>query len=545
MKKVKILFIILMCVSTQMYSCKKSATGGDENTGKPSLTAAHSIIPQPQTVLFTEDEFVLDNTVQIIAGNGHQQAINLLNKDLSKLAGITLGTTTSAGGKVIRIEENSSLTAVAYEISITKDRISITGKDKESVFHAIQSFRQYLWDARQDKTAKQITMKGVNIQDKPAYDWRVFHIDVARNFYTKDYLKKLIDWMALYKLNKLHLHLTDDQGWRIPIAKYPKLIEEGSWRVFNNYDNENIERAKSNPIYTIDSRFVSTKDGEKIYQAAYTKAELQEIVAYATENHIDVIPEIDMPGHMYAAIKAYPWLSATGTAGWGTEFSWPICPCKPDVTQFALDVLDELMEIFPSKYIHIGNDEVEKTTWEESEECQQYMAANNMTSVKDIQKRFISDIQSYVESKGRKAIVWDDAHEVGINSNAIITYWRDWITPNSALANGNRFIMTPWTWFYLSSSSTDENLKNLYNFTPNQRFGNLFDNKIDGYQACVFTENIPSEAAFEYYVYPRLQAFAEVVWAYDRRDFNTFSKKLKAHLKTMDNAGIRYRVPGF
>ncbi|RYY33414.1 MAG: hypothetical protein EOP46_16515, partial [Sphingobacteriaceae bacterium] len=166
-------------------------------------------------------------------------------------------------------------------------------------------------------------------------------------------------------------------------------------------------------------------------------------------------------------------------------------------------------------------------------------------NVDQIQRQFISDLQAHLESKGRKAIVWDDAAEVGVNANAVITYWRDWITPNNAIANGNRFVMTPWTWFYLSGSSTDESITTLYNFSPNQRFGNAFDNKIDGYQASVFTENIPSEAALEYYIFPRLQAFAEFTWANNRRDFSSFTKRLKTHIPVMDKDGIRYRMPGF
>ncbi len=542
-RKVAVALLLMFFLQT---SCKKAsnAQGGGSET-LPSLTAIHSIIPLPQSAVFTDDVFVLDNSVKIVADSKHAAAVELLNAEINKLVGITLGTGSAADTKTITLTENSSLNSFSSEINITKSKVAITGKDAASVFHAIQSFRQYLWDARHDKSAKTIQMKGVLIQDKAVYDWRVFQVDVARNFYTKDYLKKLIDWMALYKFNKLQLHLTDDQGWRIPIPKYPELIAQGSWRVFNKYDLENIERAKSNPIYTIDNRFVTTKDGEKIYKASYTKAELQEIVAYATKNYIEVIPEVDMPGHMFAAIKAYPWLSATGTAGWGTEFSYPICPCKPTVKQFALDVLDELMAIFPSQYIHIGNDEVDKTTWQSSTICQQYMVDNNLSSVSQIQRNFISDLQTYLTSKGRKAIAWDDAAEVGVNADIVINYWRDWITPNSALANGNRFVMTPWTWFYLSSSSTDESITTLYNFSPNDRFGTAFNNKIDGYQASVFTENIPSEAAFEYFVYPRLQAFAEFTWSNNRRDLNSFTRRLKTHIPIMDREGIRYRMPGF
>ncbi|SHE48560.1 beta-N-acetylhexosaminidase [Pedobacter caeni] len=538
------LTLLLMLAVIQTYSCKKAAATAAEEP-KPALAGSHAIIPLPQSVAYAEEVFVLDNEVKIVADGQYATAVNLLNKDLSQLAGISLIVSASASGKAIVLKEDPGLSPASYEIAINKDKISITGRNKESVFHGIQTLRQYLWTASQDKAGRKITLKAVVIKDKPSYEWRVFNLDVARNFYTKDYVKKLIDWMALYKLNRLHLHLTDDQGWRIPIPKYPGLITEGSSRPFNEYDLENIERAKSNPIYTIDNRFVSTSNGQKVYKAAYTRADLEEIVAYAASNYVEVIPEVDMPGHMYAAIKAYPWLSSVNAAGWGKEFSWPICPCKPDVMQFAYDVLDELMAIFPSKYIHIGNDEVDKTTWESSPECAQYMRSNNLSNVGQIQKLLITNLQNYLQSKGRKAMVWDDATEVGVNPDVPVTYWRDWITPNRALANGNRFIMTPWTWFYLSSTPSDEAISTLYNFSPAQRFGNLFDDRIDGYQACVFTENIPSEAAFEYYVYPRLQAFAELVWANNRREMNSFVQRLKTHLKTMDKEGVRYKVPGF
>ncbi len=191
----------------------------------------------------------------------------------------------------------------------------------------------------------------VTIEDEPLYSWRGMHLDVSRHFFSVDYLKKFIDVMALYKMNTFHLHLSDDQGWRIEIKKYPKLTEEGAWRTFNNQDSACIQRAADNPDMAIDTAHIITRNGKTMYGGFYTQEQMKDVIAYATSKHIDIVPEIDMPGHMMAAINQYPFLSCTEQSGWGETFSTPICPCKETTFAFAENVLSEIIE-FVSRQIH-------------------------------------------------------------------------------------------------------------------------------------------------------------------------------------------------
>jgi len=283
-----------------------------------------------------------------------------------------------------------------------------------------------------------------------------------------------------------------------------------------------------------------------VYGGFYTKKDIREIIAYASAHYIDVIPEIDMPGHMSAAISAYPFLSCTGTEGWGKEFSYPICPCKAEVMDFCFKVWDEVADLFPYKIVHIGSDEVEKDTWAASSDCQQFMKENNMTDLNEIQNYYVNRIQKYLEAKGKTVIAWDDVIDGKVDSNLIMMYWRDWLadSPLRCAKNGNDIILTPWSPFYLSGRHTDKTFTELYNYNPIDSLPAEVLNKVIGIQGCVWTEEIPSEAKFEYHVFPRLQALSEVCWS-SRRNIDSFKIRLEQHLNYMNAKGINFRKPGW
>jgi hexosaminidase len=251
-----------------------------------------------------------------------------------------------------------------------------------------------------------------------------------------------------------------------------------------------------------------------------------------------------MPGHMSAAIRAYPQLSCVDSAGWGTEFSFPICPCNPDVMDFAFKVWDEIVELFPSNTIHIGCDEVEKATWASSPECQTFMQQQGMAKTSEIQNYFVKKLQGHLEAKGKTVIAWDDVIDGDINNKITVMYWRDWVTdsPERSAANGNPIILTPWSFFYLSGFSSDENLQKLYAYNPTDVFTANVLSKVQGLQGCVWTEEIPSEAVFERHVFPALQALAEVCWT-NSRNYTSFKQRMDTHFVYMNQQGIHYRRP--
>lgn len=397
----------------------------------------------------------------------------------------------------------------------------------------------YVLDAKQHKSNYVIPC--CEIRDSPAYEWRGFHLDVSRHFFTKEYILRLIDWISSYKLNKLHLHLTDDQGWRVQSEKFPLLNETGSWRTFNDLDSACLLQAKKNPDFAIDRRFVRA---DETYGGFYSKKELEEIINYATAHYVEVIPEVDMPGHMSAAIRAYPELSCTGSTGWGKEFSYPICPCKQETMQFAFAVWDEIASLFPSPYVHIGSDEVEKDTWESSGICRQFMKEHALTDIKEVQNYFVRQLQQHLESKGKKVIAWDDVIDGKVDSNLIMMYWRDWLkdSPGRCAGNGNSIILTPWSPFYISGHHSDSTFRELYEYDPKTHFPKEVMNKVIGLQSCVWTEEIPSEERFEYLVFPRLQALSEVCWS-KGRDWLGFRQRLDVRMKDMDAGKINYRKP--
>lgn len=351
--------------------------------------------------------------------------------------------------------------------------------------------------------------------------------------------------MALYKMNKLHLHLTDDQGWRIQIKKYPKLTEEGAWRTFNSQDSDCIRMSKTNPDMAIDSQHIIHRNGQTLYGGFYTQQQIKNLVAFAAKRHIDIVPEIDMPGHMMAAIHAYPFLSCDGGSKWGKLFSTPICPCNESTFTFAENVYKEIFSIFPSKYIHLGADEVDRKEWARSAACKALMQKEGLKNVDELQSYFVKRMEKFFNAHGRKLIGWDEILEGGVSKTAYVMYWRSWVpdAPVKAAQHGNYVIMTPGDPLYFDRIPDAQSIKEVYDFNPVPKALNTQQAKfILGAQANIWTEHIPSEKRADFMYMPRMTALSEVLWS-NTSDYKGFMERLNHQYKLLDEMKVNYRLP--
>ncbi|MGF7037087.1 family 20 glycosylhydrolase [Mucilaginibacter lappiensis] len=506
------------------------------------------LIPYPSHLVAGEGTFIISGKTNIITAKEFVNEAGELNKLMLKALGKRLLIVKSNKPQSIKLVYDATLIAPeAYKLNISNSQLTIAAKDAAGVFHAIETIRQLLpVSIEQGTISKRLVLPAVTIEDQPAYAWRGMHLDVSRHFFSVAYLKKFIDRMALYKMNKLHLHLTDDQGWRIEIKKYPKLTEEGAWRTYNNQDSACMKRAKDNPDFIIDKEHIIQRDGKTLYGGFYTQQEMKGVVAYATARHIDIIPEIDMPGHMMAAINSYPFLTCNGENSWGKLFTKPICPGNETTYEFAQNVFSEIMDIFPSKYIHIGGDEVDRTDWAKSDSCKILMQREGIKDLPALQSYFINRMEKFFNSKGRKLIGWDEIIEGGISPTAIIMYWRTWVpdAPVKAVKNGNTVIMTPGEPLYFDNQPDQYSIDRVYHFNPVPKVLNAEEAKsIIGAQANIWTEMIPSERRADYMYMPRLTALAEMLWTNQPDKYDSYLKRLVKQYSRMDAMQINYRLP--
>jgi hexosaminidase len=541
MKKYSSFIVLILTMLQLTSSCKK--TSSQDTPQGPTLTT-HGIIPLPRNLDLPEGTFTLNHDFTFITGSPFTIASAAAQTVLTNtIESFKTSATVQAGQKSLQLVQDKSIKDDAYKLVTNADGILITAGNEAGAFWAVQSLKQYLWTIGSEKKPASLDVPFLTISDEPKYKWRGFHLDVSRHLFTKEYILKIIDWLSYYKFNKLHLHLTDDQGWRIESKKFPLLNEVGSWRTLDSNDSICIRKAQSNPDFAIDPRFIKVDNGITQYGGYYTRDDLIEIISYAEDHFIEIIPEIDMPGHMSAAIRAYPQLSCTGSSGWGKEFSYPICPCNDEAFNLVFQIWDEVAEIFPSKYVHIGADEVEKDTWNASLECQDFMKVNNLLNVKEIQSFFVGKLQKHLEKKGKTVIAWDDVTDGKLSSDLKIMYWRDWVTdaPAKAAANGNEIIFTRWDMFYLSSPNTDESLKAMLEFDVNKAYPSAVTSKIIGFQGCVWTEEIPSEAIFESQIFPRIQALSEVNWS-ESKNLYSFNTRMEPHFKYLKANNVHLKT---
>jgi hexosaminidase len=455
---------------------------------------------------------------------------------------------------------NPSLGAEGYTLDVTSDTVVIRAQTQAGLFYGVQTLLQLLPPdvfATKPVAGVDWSLPAVTIEDLPRFPWRGVLLDVSRHFFTKDEVKRVLDLMALHKLNTFHWHLVDDQGWRIEIKKYPKLTSVGAWRA-----NASLLRphhgpppVTAHPAWAAPKPNVFGRDGR--YGGFYTQKDIREVVAYAAARHITVVPEIELPGHSVAVLAAYPELNCTGGTfdpdlGAGVHHG-VYCAGSERPFEFLQDVLREVLPLFPAKYLHIGGDEVQKQTWQKCAKCQARIKAEGLKDEEALQSWFIHRMEKFVAAQGKTMIGWSEILQGGLTPGAVVM---DWIGGGKeAAGSGHDVVMTPMTHCYLDhyqSRDIAREPRAIGGFTPLDKVFNFepvpagLDEQhakyILGAQANLWTEYIGSAAHLEYMMFPRLGALAEVVWSpRASRDREDFSRRLKIYEQRLAQLGVNYR----
>ena len=511
-----------------------------------------SLLPSPSEIQQSEGAFILSNHAKVgFSDPSLRPAAGYLAELLSTATGYTI-TTVEGKGDISLESGNTGEKQGAYALRIADGKVEIKGNGYTGVISGIETLRQ-LFPAQieSDKVVEGVdwAAPNVSITDVPRYEWRGLMLDVSRHFYDKEEVKELLDLMALYKMNKFHWHLTDDQGWRVEIKKYPLLTEKGAWRTFNNQDRGCMKLAKEqdNPDYEIPTEKLRIEKGDTLYGGFYTQADIKEIVSYAAVRGIDVIPEVDMPGHMLAAVSNYEGLACNDKVGWGTTFSSPMCPGKDKAIDFCKDVYKEIFDLFPYKYVHIGGDEVDKTNWKKCPDCQKRMRQHGLKTEAALQSWFNHEMEAYFNANGKEMIGWDEIIEGGLSETSTIMWWRSWSKDASkiATAHGNKVIYTPNAPFYLDYQQDAKSVINIYNYNPElEGMTDAQKNLIMGVQGNIWCEWIPSRERMLYMAAPRMLAIAELGWSNaNAKDWDGFKERMADQFERLNVMNVNYRIP--
>ncbi len=508
-----------------------------------------SVIPKPVSFQLKESSFRFKaNTLVVIQDKSAQKAANYLVNMLNKAAGFNIKVATDAISNGV-VFEKADFNVEAYQLDITPEQIIVKASDESGFFNAVQTIRQLLpTQIESDQVVKaEWLVPCCIVKDEPRFSWRGMHMDFSRHFFDVEEVKEFLDYMALYKLNTYHMHLTDDQGWRIEIKKYPLLTEKGAWRIENNQDTICNERAVENELYTIDPKNYREEEGKKEYGGFFTQEQIKEIVAYADERCITVVPEIDMPGHFKAAIDNYLFLSCTGEAGWGRVFSTPACLGKETTYEFMENILAEVVELFPCEYVHIGGDEVRIECWKECPKCQAEIKKHHLADEHELQSHFNRRIEKFLQSKGKQLMGWDEIVEGGLSEGATMMWWRNWVpkAPRIAAENGNDMIITPTAAYYYDYLNDHNPIEKTYAYEPVPDYFTTEQTKhVLGIQANLWSEWIPSFKRLQYQAFPRLIPMAETAWtAKELKDFDEFNVRIQHHYNRLDQMGVYYYIP--
>jgi hexosaminidase len=511
------------------------------------------VIPAPVSVRKSKGEFKLSAETIVLADSPSCRAAVFFANYLRKSGlGTNISELTMLGGKqqslphsiVLSMNTKEDLPMEGYDLDITADHIKLYGRGP-GLFYGVQTLIQLI-----KKTGNgEATVPCGYIRDYPRFRYRGMHLDVSRHFFDVDFVKQYLDLMAEYKLNNFHWHLTDDQGWRIEIKKYPKLTSVGSRRA-----QTKVGRASGPDSMLYDNT---------PYGGFYTQDQIKDIIDYATQRYINIIPEIEMPGHSVAAMTAYPELSCDPNKQYKVRETWGVadddvyCPTEENF-KMLYDILGEVLDLFPSYYIHIGGDEVPKDAWKKSEFCQQLIEDKGLNDVNGLQSYFIRRIEQYVNAQHRAVIGWDEILDGGLAPNATVMSWRGESGGISAAQQGHDVIMTPGSgglyFDHTQQKSPQEPLSiggnaplsKTYAYDPVPASLSKDEQKhILGVQANLWTEYIPTPQKAEYMLLPRMLALSEVAWSpLANKNFNDFSQtRLPEHLARFDEQGIDYRVP--
>ncbi|MHC3474186.1 beta-N-acetylhexosaminidase [Streptomyces sp. 7R007] len=516
------------------------------------------LIPAPLSVRTADAQaFVLDEETEIEADRGSGRVARWLRTTVGAATGLPLDPYTGRG-KRVRLRVRPSFadelgSHEAYLLTVDSQEITIDGASESGVFHGAQTLRQLLGpDAfRRAPLGAGCTwsVPAVSVRDAPRFRWRGLMLDVARHFMPKDGVLRYLDLMAAHKLNVLHFHLTDDQGWRIEIKRYPRLTETGSWRARTKFGH------RASPLWE-----------EKPHGGFYTQDDIREIVAYAAERHITVVPEIDVPGHSQAAIAAYPELGNTDVIdttalsvwdNWGISAN--VLAPTDNTLRFYEGVFEELLDLFPSEFVHVGGDECLKDQWRASPAAQARVKELGVAGEDGLQAWFIGHFDTWLGARGRRLIGWDEILEGGLAPGAAVSSWRGYAGGVAAARAGHDVVMCPEQYVYLDhrqAPGEDEpvpigyvrTLEDVYRFEPvPPQLTPEEARHVLGTQANVWTEVMEDHARVDYQTFPRLAAFAEVAWsslpAPRQRDFADFERRMAVHYRRLDALGVGYRPP--
>lgn len=518
----KIVFFILI-----LLSCKINAQ------------SSIPLIPKPKLVLLEKaPAFIISKQTILIAPKENPE-VQYLNELIEKHLGYKLASNSinQKSNNCIELSLNpkQKMEIDEYKININTRKITIEASNSAGLFYGIQTLSQLI----NQYSTNNSPIPALKIQDQPKFKWRGMHLDVARHFFPKSDIKKYIDYLALYKMNVFHWHLTDDQGWRIEIKKFPKLTSIGAFRKESMVGHYNEQRFDSKP-----------------YGGFYTQEDIKEIVAYAKEKHITVVPEIEMPGHATAALAAYPEFSCTGGpfevgTKWGV-LDDVFCP-NENTLNFLKAILDEIIPLFPSEYIHIGGDECPKIRWHQCVKCQSLIKEKGLKDEHELQSYFVTQIEKYINKKGKKIIGWDEILEGGLAPNAAVMSWRG-TEGGIAAAKAKHFVvMSPGSHCYFDHYQGEQKteplaiggytpLEKVYEFNPiPTELSTEESTYILGAQGNVWTEYMDDFSKVEYMAMPRMAALAEVLWGKDNSsNYTDFKNRLQLHFSFLDKMKVNY-----
>ena len=520
----------------------------------PTVKQEIAILPTPVSLTEQSGSFVLKDGMKIgVSDQSLFPAVGYLQEILRNVISSSVEVTTDKSQVDMYFQLKDTVGKPgSYKLESTPEYIRVEATDYSGIISAITTIRQLLPATIEVQGEKQnYSIPVVQIEDAPRFEWRGFMLDASRHFWNKKEVKHVLDLMSLYKLNKFHWHLSDDQGWRIEIEKYPLLTEKGAWRKFNTQDRTCMARAKEedNTDFLIPEDKIRIVEGDTLYGGYYTHDDIKEIVAYATQRGIDVIPEIDMPGHFLAAISQYPELACDGLIGWGEIFSSPICPGKDATLEFCRNVFKEVFELFPYEYVHMGGDEVEKANWKKCPLCQKRIRTEKLGSVEELQAWFVRDMEKFFLANGKRLIGWDEVVADGLSSDAAITWWRSWAKDAlpTATAQKQKVIACPNEYFYFDYAQDQNSIKKILAYDPcaDERLSPEQKKYIWGVQANLWAEWIPTMKRIEYLIVPRMIALSEIAWAEPtaKPGLEEFYRQFVPQFKRMDVMRVNYRVP--
>ncbi len=506
----------------------------------------YNIIPVPQKLEVQTGVFTVNDKTIIVGNSAWTDVAELLNTQLNTVNGwnkkVVVGSTKLVKGSIQFIQDET-IGDEGYKLDVSSKQVVIAAKTAKGAFYGVQTLLQLLpTDVFKEGKVEGIkwSIPCCKIEDAPRYSYRGLHLDVGRHFSPVSFIKKYIDLIALHKFNTFHWHLTEDQGWRIEIKKYPKLTEIGSIRK-----------------QTLVGKYGSGKYDGKEYGGFYTQEEVKEVIAYAKKKYVTIIPEIEMPGHAQAALAAYPEYGCNQDKIYDVLTIWGVskdvfCPREETFT-FLENVLSEVMDLFPSQYIHIGGDECPKDQWKTSRFCQDLMKKEGLKDEHELQSFFIRRIDKFITSKGRKMIGWDEILEGGLSPNATVMSWRGEAGGIAAAKENHDVIMTPSTYVYLDYYQADAKteplaiggflpIEKVYGYEPAPKeLTEEQQKRIIGIQANVWTEYLPTSSSIEYMVYPRACAVAETAWSpKSLKNYEDFKNRLKTHIQRLDNLKVNY-----